>query len=59
MGAPFEATSWDGITGAVFVGYGGAEWIWVAISLLCVVIAMIGGSMHEKEAYDAVDNGQK
>ena len=58
MEAPFTATSWDGITGPIFAGYGSAEWPWIAVSLLCVVVAVVGGWRHEKHAYDAAKNGK-
>jgi hypothetical protein len=51
MEAPFDATTWDGITGAIYAGYGSAEWVWIALSLACVVVAVIGGWRHEKHAY--------
>ncbi len=59
MEAPFEATSWDGITGAIFTGYGSAEWLWILVSLALVIAAIVGGWRHEKHAYDAVANGTK
>lgn len=55
MEAPFEATTWDGITGAIYAGYGSAEWFWILLSLVLVVIAIIGGWKHEKHAYDNLD----
>lgn len=59
MESPFEATSWDGITGAIYTGYGSVEWLWLVIAFLCVGAAVIGGWRHEKHAYDAVINGKK
>lgn len=51
MEAPFEASSWDGITGAVFTGYGSAEGLWLLICLALIVIAIIFGWRHEEHAY--------
>lgn len=52
MEAPFEATSWAGIVGPIYAGYGSAEAFWVLLSLLLVVIAIFGGWRHEKHAYE-------
>ena len=54
MEAPFEATSWDGITGAIYAGYGTVEGAWLALTLGMVVVAVILGWRHEKHAYNAV-----
>lgn len=51
MEAPFDATTWDGITGAIYAGFGSAEVFWIALTYLCVLIAVIGGWRHEKHAY--------
>lgn len=58
MESPFEATSWDGISGAIYTGAGSVEWLWVALSLTAVVVAVIAGWQHEKHAYEAVENGK-
>ncbi|SNT12924.1 hypothetical protein [Tropicimonas sediminicola] len=54
MEAPFDATSWDGISGAIYAGYGSAELLWVLLSFVLVVIAIFGGWKHESEAYSAL-----
>ncbi|WP_157789776.1 MULTISPECIES: hypothetical protein [Roseobacteraceae] len=54
MEAPFEATSWDGITGAIYAGYGSVEGLWLALVLAMVVVAVVLGWRHEKHAYNAV-----
>lgn len=59
MESPFAATSWDGISGAIYTGFGSAEALWLALSLACVAVAVIGGWRHEKHAYDAVKNGRR
>lgn len=57
MEAPFDATSWEGITGAIYAGFGSAELFWIALCYLCVLIAVILGWKHEKHAYHAAKNG--
>lgn len=59
MESPFEASSWDGVTGAIYTGQGSVEWLWIGLAIAFVVAAMIGGWRHEKHAYDAVINGGK
>ena len=54
MEAPFTATSWDGITGAIYAGHGSVEGMWVAASLALVVLAIIFGWRHEHHAYKAL-----
>ena len=51
MEAPFEATSWDGITGAFYTGFGSAEMLWIALMIGLVVVAVVGGWRHERHAY--------
>ncbi|MBN9888212.1 hypothetical protein [Salipiger abyssi] len=53
MEAPFEATSWDGITGAIYAGYGSVEGLWLALCLLMIVVAIVFGWRHEEHAYKA------
>ncbi|WP_323020932.1 hypothetical protein [Pararhodobacter sp.] len=54
MEAPFEANTWDGITGAIFTGYGSVEGVWLGLCLAAIVAAVILGWRHEKHAYEAV-----
>jgi hypothetical protein len=51
MEAPFDATSWDGITGAYYAGYGSVEGLWLLLILAMVVIAIVFGWRHEEHAY--------
>ncbi|MCR9107428.1 hypothetical protein [Marivita sp. XM-24bin2] len=53
MEAPFEATSWDGITGAIYVGHGSVEGFWLLLCLGLIVTAIIFGWRHEEHAYKA------
>lgn len=59
MEAPFDAASWDGISGAIYAGQGSAEGLWLALALGCVAVAVLAGWRHEKHAYDAVKNGRR
>lgn len=58
MEAPFDASSWDGISGPIFAGFGSAEGLWIAATLACVVVAIIGGWRHESHAYKSVEDGR-
>ncbi|WP_292293534.1 hypothetical protein [Marivita sp.] len=53
MEAPFTATSWDGISGAIYAGYGSGEGVWLVLSLVLIVVAIIFGWRHEEHAYKA------
>ncbi len=53
MEAPFETTSWDGITGAIYAGYGSVEGLWLLLCLALIVAAIIFGWRHEEQAYKA------
>lgn len=58
MEAPFDTHSWDGITGAIYAGFGSAELFWIVLCYACVLAAVILGWRHEKHAYDAAKNGK-
>lgn len=53
MEAPFESTSWDGITGAIYAGHGSVEGLWLLLCLGMIVAAIIFGWRHEEHAYKA------
>ncbi|MBU2891253.1 MULTISPECIES: hypothetical protein [Celeribacter] len=55
MEAPFDATSWDGITGAIYAGYGSVEGLWLLLVLAMVVTAIVFGWKHEEHAYKATE----
>ncbi|RBP90375.1 hypothetical protein DFO80_109147 [Rhodobacter sp. 140A] len=57
MEAPFSTHTWDGITGAIYAGYGSSELFWIALCYLCVLVAVILGWRHEKHAYEATKTG--
>ncbi|QUS37140.1 hypothetical protein [Falsirhodobacter algicola] len=58
MEAPFDTGTWDGVTGAIFAGFGSSEIVWIGLCYLCVLAAMILGWRHEKHAYDAARSGK-
>lgn len=51
MEAPFDTTTWDGITGAIYAGHGSVEWLWLLVCLLLIVVAIHFGWKHEEHAY--------
>lgn len=53
MEAPFDATTWDGVTGAIYAGYGSVEGLWLLLCLALVVVAIVFGWRHEDHAYKA------
>lgn len=53
MEAPFDSTTWDGITGAFYAGYGSVEALWLLACLALIVIAILFGWRHEEHAYKA------
>lgn len=57
MESPFEGTTWDGVTGAIYAGYGSVEGLWLLACLVLVVAAVAGGWRHEEHAYKALKKG--
>ena len=55
MEAPFEPNSWDGVTGAIYTGFGGHESIYLAVTLALVAVAIYRGWRHELHAYQNLD----
>lgn len=45
-----EITDWAAVEGAYYAGMG-SEAIWLALSIIIVVGALVLGAMHEKSAY--------
>ena len=55
MGSAFE--SWDAVEGAYYMGAGTSwEVIWLVVSIVMCIVALIAGSRHEKEAYKKAEN---
>ncbi|CUJ88325.1 hypothetical protein Q8W37_00270 [Shimia thalassica] len=53
MEAPFEVNTWDGVTGAIYTGYGSGEMLWLLVMLALIVVALFLGWRHEEHAYKA------
>lgn len=53
MKAPFESSTWDGVTGAIYTGYGSGELLWLCVMFALIVIALYLGWRHEEHAYNA------
>ena len=51
MGSPLESASWNGVEGVYYTGAGGAEPLWLFVSIGLCVVALIAGLAHEKMAY--------
>lgn len=45
-----EITDWATVQGAYYAGMG-SEAIWLVLSIICCVGALVLGAMHEKAAY--------
>ncbi len=54
MGSPITSGTWDGFAGAYYTGLGSGELLWLLATIVLLVIAIVLGARHEKEAYDAV-----
>ena len=55
MESPFDMTTWDGVTGAIYTGYGSVEGFWLLLCLVLVVVAIVFGWRHEEHAYKATE----
>ena len=57
MGSAFD--SWDAVEGAYYMGAGtGWEVIWLVVSIVMCVAALVMGSMHELDAYREAENNK-
>ena len=55
MGSSFD--SWDAVTGAYYMGAGTSwEAIWLTVSIVMCVLALVSGSRHELKAYEDEEN---
>ena len=50
MGWPFDEASWNNVEGAYYAAVG-SEMIWVIISAVICVAALVVGARHELDAY--------
>lgn len=43
--------TWNTVEGAYYTGYGGGEMIWLIVSIVLCVAALISGARHELSSY--------
>lgn len=56
MGFPFEEPTWEGVSGAIFMGFGtAAPGIFTLIAIVLCLLALFFGNMKESQKY----KGQK
>ena len=54
MGFPFEEATWDGVSGAIFMGYGGAmPGLFSVISIGLCILILAKGYLAEKKSYES------
>ena len=52
MGFPFDTPTWDGVSGAIFMGTGGsAPGVYTVIAIVICVAALLLGNVKEHGAY--------
>ncbi|MEL6289007.1 MAG: hypothetical protein AAFQ42_05770 [Pseudomonadota bacterium] len=52
MGSPLAEATWNGAEGAMYTGAGsGMEAVWLGVSIVMCVVALIVGIKHENDAY--------
>ena len=54
MGSSFD--TWNGVEGAYYTGAGSGEMLWLIISIILCVLALIFGAKHELGAYKKAQN---
>ncbi|MEM9046321.1 MAG: hypothetical protein AAGC81_16670 [Pseudomonadota bacterium] len=55
MGWPFEEATMSAMEGAYYSAVG-AETLWVGLSIVCCLAALIVGARHELDAYRKAEN---
>ena len=45
MGAPFDSTNWNEVSGAYFMGW---EGIWLTVAIIMCLVALYYGTVNEK-----------
>ncbi len=58
MGSPLAEASWNGVEGAFYTGAGGAEPLWLFISIGLCVFALVAGLIHEGHSYRKAKRGE-
>ncbi len=52
MGFPFDTPSWDGVSGAIFMGFGtSAPGVFSAIAIALCLLALVLGQLKENKRY--------
>ena len=52
MGFPFETATWEGVSGPIFMGYGGAlPGVFTVISIALCIAALVIGQKAEAAKY--------
>lgn len=52
MGFPFDTPTWEGVSGAIFMGYGGAmPGIFSVIAIVLCIAALVIGQKAEAKSY--------
>jgi len=51
VGVPFDSGTWEGVEDVIYTGAGGGEALWLYISIALCVVALLGGAVHEGNAY--------
>lgn len=51
IGSPIDSGTWNGVEAAYYTGYGSGEFIWLVVSVVMCVVAIIAGHSHESKAY--------
>ena len=59
MGSPIEDGSWNGVDAAYYTGAGSGEMIWLIVSIVCCVVALIIGHSHEAGAYKEAERKRR
>lgn len=59
MGSPLESASWNGVEGAYYTGAGSSEPLWLFVSIIFCVAALIAGLAHENMAYHHVTKSEQ
>ena len=53
MGFPFEPSTWEGVSGPIFMGYGGSlPGLFSLISIVLCIAALVIGQRAEAKSYE-------
>lgn len=52
MGFPFDSATWEGVSGPIFMGYGGAmPWLFSLIAIVLCIGMLVIGQRSEAKSY--------